>query len=124
MPRSSRDGAAGGGPPTVVLELDVQPRASRTELVGWRAGRLRVRVAAAPAGGAANRALIAYLADRLELPRSRLSLIAGTGARLKRLRIDGLDRSTLEARLAAPSPGASGREAATGRGLPKSQNDA
>lgn len=102
MPRGDRNRDAGGELPAVVLEVEVQPRAPRTEIVGWRAGRLRVRVAAPPVEGAANRALIACLADRLDLPRRRLSLITGETARLKRLRIDGLDRQAVEARLAAP----------------------
>ena len=41
----------------MILEVEVQPRASRTEVVGWRAGRLRVRLTAPPVEGAANAAL-------------------------------------------------------------------
>ena len=87
----------GPEPPSTLLEVEVQPRASRTEVVGWREGRLRLRIAAPPVEGAANEALVAYLADRLDLPRRQVSLVAGATARLKRLRIDGVDRATLEA---------------------------
>ena len=52
---------------------------------------LRVRVAAPPVEGAANAALVAYLAKALGLPRSAVTLVAGDRARLKRLRLRGDD---------------------------------
>ena len=50
---------------------------------------LKVRVAAPPVEGAANDALIAFLAKALDLPRSAVTLIAGDRARVKRLRLAG-----------------------------------
>lgn len=50
---------------------------------------LRIRVAAPPVEGAANAALVAYLAKALGLPRSAVTLAAGDRARLKRLRLRG-----------------------------------
>lgn len=58
-----------------------------------------MRVAAPPVEGAANEALVGYLADRLDLPRRQVALVAGATARIKRLQIAGIDRATLEARL-------------------------
>ena len=52
---------------------------------------LRVRVAAPTVEGAANAALVAYLAKALGLPRSAVTLVAGDRARLKRLRLRGDD---------------------------------
>lgn len=59
---------------------------------------LRLRVSAPPVDGAANAALIVYLAKALGLPRSAVTLIAGDRARIKRLRLLGTD---VEARLEA-----------------------
>ena len=59
---------------------------------------LRLRVAAPPVEGAANAALIAFLAKALGLPRSAVTLVAGERARIKRLRLAGEDLPT---RLAA-----------------------
>ncbi len=84
--------------PSCLLEVEVQPRASRTEVVGWREGRLRVRLAAPPVDGAANEALVALLAGRLGLPKRQVIIVAGQTGRRKRLRIDGLDRAEVEAR--------------------------
>ena len=52
---------------------------------------LRVRVAAPPVEGAANAALVAFLAKALGLPRSAVTRVAGDRARLKRLRLRGDD---------------------------------
>lgn len=61
---------------------------------------LKVRVAAPPVDGAANEALVAYLAKALALPRSAITLVAGDRSRVKRLRLAGSD---VVARLAAAS---------------------
>lgn len=60
---------------------------------------LGARVRAVPEKGKANVALIALLADRLDWPRSAISLESGDTNRLKRLRIQGGGRAL--ARLAA-----------------------
>ena len=56
-------------PGGVELDVRVIPRARKTTLDGVRDGALLVRVAAAPRDGAANDALIEYLAGALRLPR-------------------------------------------------------
>ncbi len=61
-PAWARDGAGGA-----VLELLVQPRASRTRVVGEHDGRLKIQLAAPPVDGEANAALLAFLADLLGL---------------------------------------------------------
>ncbi|MEI2299199.1 DUF167 domain-containing protein [Ensifer sp. MJa1] len=60
---------------------------------------LKVRVSAVPEKGRANQALIALLAKKLGLPKSRLSLISGETQRKKILRIEG-DPEDLRKRLA------------------------
>jgi uncharacterized protein (TIGR00251 family) len=82
-----------------ILDVEVQPRASRSEIVGWREGRLRVRLAAPPVEGAANAALVALLADTLDLPKRHVTIATGATGRRKQIRIDGLDRAVVAARL-------------------------
>ena len=80
------------------LDLLVQPRAARTELVGLHDGRLKLRLTAPPVEGAANTALVGFLAGRLDLPRSALRVASGSTGRRKTLSINaGAD---LAARLA------------------------
>jgi uncharacterized protein YggU (UPF0235/DUF167 family) len=74
------------------LAVRVTPRSSNPGIRGWRieaAGReeLEVHVAAAPAGGAANEALIVLLANALGFSRSELSILSGAGGRHKRIAI-------------------------------------
>ncbi len=76
------------------LHVRLTSKAAVDRIAGWAEdehGRrfLKVRVRAAPIEGRANAALLAFVAGRLSLPKSRLSLIAGETARLKTIEIDG-----------------------------------
>lgn len=87
----------------IELEIRVTPRAGRTALAGTMrdaAGRTRlaVRLAAPPAEGAANAALLRLLAEALQVPKSACQLVVGETARIKRVRISG-DPEALAARL-------------------------
>jgi uncharacterized protein (TIGR00251 family) len=66
-----------------VLRLTVVPGAQRTQVVGRHGDRLKVRLAAPPEKGAANRELIAFLARALNLPKSSLKLTLGAQSRSK-----------------------------------------
>jgi len=77
-----------------VLHVRATPGARASGIVGlWRGPsgeeRLAVRVAAPPDGGRANDAMIALLAEALDLPKSLLSLAAGASQRLKSVAIAG-----------------------------------
>jgi uncharacterized protein (TIGR00251 family) len=71
----------------VRLRIRVTPRAKRTAVTGIveADGRpaLAIRLAAPPVDGAANKALLAFLAAALDLPRSRLRILSGETGRLK-----------------------------------------
>jgi hypothetical protein len=72
------------------IEVRLQPRASRDELVGVRDGVLRARVCAAPVDGAANRALCQLIARSAGVAPSRVEVIRGARGRLKLVRVSGL----------------------------------
>jgi uncharacterized protein len=72
---------------TVDLHLRVQPQASRTEVTGWQGDCLRIRLAAPPVDGAANDALLRWLAKQLGVARQALSLEQGQASRHKRVRV-------------------------------------
>ena len=84
-----------------VLEVAVVPRAATNRVGPYADGILRVRVVRPPAAGEANRAVIRLVAAALGLAPSGVELIAGRRARLKRLRVAGIDRDELERRLRA-----------------------
>jgi len=64
-------------------------------------GTIQVRIAAPPVDGAANTALLRFLADILDVPRSRLEIISGASSRRKRIVIAGLAADEVETLLQA-----------------------
>jgi uncharacterized protein len=83
-----------------LLRVRVQPRASRNEIVGWRAdGALSVRVSAPPVEGAANTAVGALLAAALGVRTSTVSVVHGERGRDKTVRVDGLTLAEMKRRL-------------------------
>ena len=82
-----------------VLEVVVVPRASRTRVVGEHDGRLKLQLAAPPVDGAANEALLAFLADALGVRRTALALLRGETGKRKSIRIEGVAAAAVEAAL-------------------------
>jgi len=75
-----------------ILPIRVTPRSAKPGIGGWRAdadGReeLEVRVAEAPADGAANEAVIRLLAKALGVSRSEVEIVAGVASRHKRVAV-------------------------------------
>jgi uncharacterized protein (TIGR00251 family) len=71
----------------IVLEVRIQPRASRTEFAGQFGERLRIRLQAPPVDGRANAALIEFLASAFDVPRAGVAIEHGLAGRDKRVRI-------------------------------------
>lgn len=74
------------------------PRAGRDSIDGVRDGRLLVRVAATPAEGAANEAVLRLVAEAVGVPRRSVRLVTGAAGRRKLIAVDGADRASLVAR--------------------------
>jgi uncharacterized protein (TIGR00251 family) len=79
--------ATGDGVELLVL---VQPRASRSKVVGEHDGRLKIALAAPPVDGEANAALIEFIADALDVRKADVRLADGETSRRKRLLIQGV----------------------------------
>jgi hypothetical protein len=73
----------------VILELHVQPGASRSEFAGRHGERIKIRLAARAVDGKANAALIEFLAEHFKVPKSRVRIVSGLKSRQKRVIIDG-----------------------------------
>jgi len=84
---------------TLILSLYVQPRAGKNELAGLHDGALKLRLTTPPVDGKANKAVIAFLAKKLKLPKSAVVLRSGLKSRRKQLQIIGLDEQTVRERL-------------------------
>jgi uncharacterized protein (TIGR00251 family) len=72
----------------LILDLHVQPGASRTEFAGKHGDRVKVRLAAPAHDGKANRALIEFLAEYYGVPRRNVRITAGLKSRQKRVVIE------------------------------------
>lgn len=93
---------------TVRFRVRLQPRASRNEIAGTLDGVLRVRLHAPPVDGAANEALVAFLAERLAIPRRGVRIVTGATSRTKLIEIEGVSSSAVE-RLAGEGAEKGGR---------------
>ncbi len=86
-------------PPAARIAIRVIPRARRSEIAGRRGDAILVRLAAPPVDGAANAALIAYLAERLDIPQRQIAIVRGAAARDKTVAIEGLMPAEIARRL-------------------------
>lgn len=89
-----RDSARGA-----VLTVHVQPNASRTECVGPHGNAIKVRVAAPPVEGAANEALIRFLAETCSIPTGSIEIRSGSSSRRKQILLRGLSVQSVVERL-------------------------
>jgi uncharacterized protein (TIGR00251 family) len=84
----------------VTFEVRVVARASRTCAAGEHDGALRVRVAAPPVEGAANEALVRFLARELGVPARSVEIVAGRHSKSKQVRVAGVGAERLLALVA------------------------
>lgn len=75
---------------SVTLEILVQPRASRSRVVGEHGGRLKVQLAAPPVDGEANAALVDLLASVLAVRKNDVEILRGDTGRRKTVRVAGV----------------------------------
>ena len=73
-------------------------------MAGRRGDAILIRLAAAPVDGAANEALIELLSSVFDRPKRAISIVAGHTSRDKRVAIEGLTASEVEAKLSAILP--------------------
>jgi uncharacterized protein (TIGR00251 family) len=74
----------------LTVDVSVKPGGSRDK-VEWDGTVLTVRTRAKPVEGQANAAVVALLADALDLPKSRVTLEKGEKSRQKRVALAGVD---------------------------------
>jgi len=80
---------------SLILRLIVQPKASRNEIVGLHNDALKLRLTTPPIEGRANKAVIAFIAKRLHLPKSSVSIKSGLQNRNKQVLILGCNEENV-----------------------------
>lgn len=72
------------------IAIRVQPRASRNRIDGIHGGRVKIRLTAPPVEGAANKALVEFLADVLDVPKRHITIVHGQRGREKVVEVEGI----------------------------------
>jgi uncharacterized protein (TIGR00251 family) len=84
---------------SVRISVYVQPRASKTGVVGMHGDAWKIRVAAPPVDNAANAELIEFIASKLDVPKRSVRIAAGGTGRRKIVEIDGVSLEAVAAAL-------------------------
>jgi uncharacterized protein (TIGR00251 family) len=79
------------------LNVSVHPGARRNAITGIHDGALKISLTAPPTDGRANGALIAFLAEVLNIARTRITLVTGATSRSKTLHLEALTPEALTA---------------------------
>jgi uncharacterized protein len=84
------------------INVYVQPRASKTVVAGMHDGCVKIRLAAPPVDGAANAALVEFVAEQVNVAKSRVRITAGLTSRRKTVEVDGVTPEALAGALSLP----------------------
>lgn len=89
------------------LAVRIQPRAGADRVAGLRAGRLHLRIAAAPVEDAANERVCRFVARLFGVPRASVRLLQGSRSRDKLLGVGGVQQlpASLAGLAGATGPG-------------------
>jgi uncharacterized protein (TIGR00251 family) len=89
-----------GGKTGAAITVKVTPRSSRNEVVGiLEDGTVKIKLTAAPVEGLANKALVEFLAEVLDIAKSKIEIIGGMTGRNKLVTILDLDPETVQKRI-------------------------
>jgi uncharacterized protein (TIGR00251 family) len=83
----------------ICLAVKLQPRASKNEIGPSQGNEIKIRVTAPPVEGAANEALIRFLAETLGCARSAVRIVRGQSSRHKTVAVAGVSAAEARARL-------------------------
>lgn len=84
-----------------MIDIKIQPNASKNEIVGWENERLKIKIKEIAEKNKANKELISFLAKTLKIPKSNIQIIQGETSRIKRLQISNFSKEEFLALIAA-----------------------
>jgi uncharacterized protein (TIGR00251 family) len=80
------------------INVQVQPNAGRSQVVSFVGGVLKVKIAAPPVEGKANKKLVEFLSEMLDISKSQINIVKGASGKNKVIEIDGLDVAEVKRR--------------------------
>ena len=84
------DGAVVASVNGCIINCLATPRSSRNALVAWHDGRLKVALAAPPVDGEANKTLVKFMAEVLQVPKSTVTVASGATGRRKAIAVSNI----------------------------------
>ncbi|MEN8135647.1 MAG: DUF167 family protein [Thermodesulfobacteriota bacterium] len=83
------------GSQQVILNLYVQPKSSRTRVVGLHDGSIKLTITSPPIEGKANAQVTAFMSKLFKIPKSAITLLSGHQGRHKRLAVTGITQDEI-----------------------------
>lgn len=74
----------------IFINIHLQPRASKNEIAGIHGDSIKLRLTSPPVEGAANSHVIEFLAKKLGVQKSKITIVSGEKSRHKTLRVAGI----------------------------------
>ena len=84
----------------LLISINVQPRSSKTEIIGMHQNSLKIKLTSPPVEGAANSLLIKFISKELGIAKSKIVLKSGEKSRQKKLIIKGCSKEEIIQKLA------------------------
>ena len=83
----------------IKISIKVQPNSNRNEVVGVVNGVWKIKIAAPPDKGKANKELVDFLSEWLDIKKDRINILRGQTSHNKIVEIEGLSAESLSARM-------------------------
>ncbi len=80
----------------IIFQVRVLPRSSKNLVAGVSGGMLKIKLTAPPVEDAANEMLLRFLSEKLNIPKTKISIIRGRSSRSKTILAEGLGVAALE----------------------------
>ena len=79
----------------LLFSVKVVPRSSKTAIAGIYNGMLKVKLSAVPEKGKANQALVNFLSEKLNVPKSQITIITGLTAKVKQVSVKNITQENI-----------------------------
>src|SRR5438105_177320 len=89
----------------VLIRVYVTPRSSGNKVVGTHSGEVKIALTAPPVDGAANKALVEFLAKLLGMPKGNVTVASGETSRHKTVRVQGVEQEDVRRKLGMDQSG-------------------
>ena len=80
---------------SLLLSIYVQPRSHRNAIVGLHGDAVKMRLTAPPVDGKANKAVIAFWAKSLKIPKSAITMKSGLHNRMKKILLNSVQEKQI-----------------------------